>query len=212
MATKKKITGRRFGDEKPIQRNKDNSPNPEDKPNRSPGESNANRLGPDLLEDVDKAAPRDIQRLRKMVALGFEPDKMSSQEKFGRAQTKSAGLRAGARSLGRLGLVGYAAGVGAETGSKLVELKEKAKEGRERRRAQEEYEEELDKSGVSKRREDAVGLAKGGMSTKQQTKVGKVMKEFKAGSLHSGKGGKVVKSPKQAVAIAMSEARRMKKK
>lgn len=46
----------------------------------------------------------------------------------------------------------------------------------------------------------------------QQAKVGKVMKEFKAGSLHSGKGGKVVKSPKQAIAIALSEAQRMKKK
>ena len=50
------------------------------------------------------------------------------------------------------------------------------------------------------------------MSPKQEAKVGKVMKEFKAGSLHSGKGGKVVTKPKQAVAIAMSEARRMKKK
>ena len=37
-------------------------------------------------------------------------------------------------------------------------------------------------------------------------KVSKVMKEFKTGSLHSGKGGKVVKSPKQAIAIALSEA------
>ena len=47
---------------------------------------------------------------------------------------------------------------------------------------------------------------------KKQEKVAKVMREFKEGSLHSGKGGKVVKSPKQAVAIALSEARRMKKK
>lgn len=46
----------------------------------------------------------------------------------------------------------------------------------------------------------------------QQAKVGKVMKEFKAGTLHSGPGGKVVKSPKQAIAIALSEARSMKKK
>jgi hypothetical protein len=44
--------------------------------------------------------------------------------------------------------------------------------------------------------------------TKKQTaKMGKVMGEYKAGSLHSGKGGKVVTSPKQAVAIAMSEAK-----
>jgi len=42
--------------------------------------------------------------------------------------------------------------------------------------------------------------------TMAQKKVGKVMHEYKAGSLHSGKGGKIVKNPKQAVAIALSEA------
>jgi hypothetical protein len=42
--------------------------------------------------------------------------------------------------------------------------------------------------------------------TKSQKKVKKVMGEFKEGTLHSGKGGKVVKNPKQAVAIALSEA------
>ena len=41
---------------------------------------------------------------------------------------------------------------------------------------------------------------------KGQKKVRKVMREFKAGTLHSGKGGKVVKSRKQAIAIALSEA------
>lgn len=44
------------------------------------------------------------------------------------------------------------------------------------------------------------------MKTKAEKKVGKVMREFKEGTLHSGKGGKVVKNPKQAVAIALSEA------
>ena len=49
--------------------------------------------------------------------------------------------------------------------------------------------------------------------TKKQTvKVAKVMGEFKEGSLHSGKGGKVVKSPKQAIAIALSEAKVKAKK
>jgi hypothetical protein len=38
------------------------------------------------------------------------------------------------------------------------------------------------------------------------------MKEYKAGGLHSGKGGPVVKSKKQAVAIALSEAGKSKKK
>ena len=42
-------------------------------------------------------------------------------------------------------------------------------------------------------------------------KVGKVMKEYKEGTLHSGKGGPVVKSQKQAVAIALSEARKAKR-
>lgn len=47
--------------------------------------------------------------------------------------------------------------------------------------------------------------------SKPQKKVQKVMHEFKTGTLHSGKGGKVVKSRKQAVAIALSEARKAKK-
>ena len=38
-------------------------------------------------------------------------------------------------------------------------------------------------------------------------KISKVMGEFKAGKLHSGAGGKVVKNPKQGIAIAMSEAK-----
>ena len=41
----------------------------------------------------------------------------------------------------------------------------------------------------------------------KQAKVGKVMHEFKAGTLHSGsKKGPEVTSRKQAIAIAMSEA------
>jgi hypothetical protein len=42
--------------------------------------------------------------------------------------------------------------------------------------------------------------------TKAEAKISKVYKEFKAGTLHSGKGGPVVKNPKQAVAIALSSA------
>lgn len=52
-------------------------------------------------------------------------------------------------------------------------------------------------------------MAKGG---KFDAKMGTVMKEFGKGELHSGKNGPVVKNPKQAVAIAYSEARKATKK
>ena len=45
-----------------------------------------------------------------------------------------------------------------------------------------------------------------------QKKVGKVMSEYKSGTLHSGKGGKVVTNPRQAIAIAISEAKIKPKK
>lgn len=72
-------------------------------------------------------------------------------------------------------------------------------------------------SDERKLREQYMEYAKGGdvvakaPSKKQQAKVGKVMAEFKAGELHSGKGGKVVKNPKQAIAISLSEAGLAKK-
>ena len=47
---------------------------------------------------------------------------------------------------------------------------------------------------------------------KAAEKISKVMGEYKDKKLHSGKGGPVVKNPKQAIAIAISESKRMKKK
>ena len=47
---------------------------------------------------------------------------------------------------------------------------------------------------------------------KAQKKISKVMKEFKKGELNIGKSPKKVKSRKQAIAIALSEAGMSKKK
>jgi hypothetical protein len=48
--------------------------------------------------------------------------------------------------------------------------------------------------------------------TPSQKKVGQVMHEFKEGELHSGKSDKIVTNPKQAIAIALSEADELEKK
>jgi hypothetical protein len=54
--------------------------------------------------------------------------------------------------------------------------------------------------------------------TAAQAKISKVMKEYKAGTLHAGKNPKgpkkapIVKSSKQAIAIALSEAGKSNKK
>jgi ribosomal protein L21E len=50
------------------------------------------------------------------------------------------------------------------------------------------------------------------MTKQGQAKIGRVMSEYKKGELHSGKGGKVVTSPKQAIAISISEAAKLMKK
>ena len=44
------------------------------------------------------------------------------------------------------------------------------------------------------------------MKGKGKKKVAAVLRESKKGELHSGKGGPVVKNPRQALAIALSEA------
>ena len=49
-------------------------------------------------------------------------------------------------------------------------------------------------------------MAKYGAKSKKE--VGKAMHEFKEGKLKSGKSGKKVRDPKQAIAIGLSKARK----
>ena len=49
-------------------------------------------------------------------------------------------------------------------------------------------------------------MAKYGAKSKEE--VGKAMHEFKEGKLKSGKSGKKVSNPKQAIAIGLSKARK----
>jgi Family of unknown function (DUF6496) len=46
--------------------------------------------------------------------------------------------------------------------------------------------------------------------TASQKKIADVMHEFKEGELHSGKTDTIVTNPKQAIAIALSEADELK--
>jgi Family of unknown function (DUF6496) len=56
-------------------------------------------------------------------------------------------------------------------------------------------------------------LAKEVKAGKKELKIKKVMHEFKEGKLHSGsKKGPEVSNPKQALAIALAESRRVSKK
>lgn len=52
---------------------------------------------------------------------------------------------------------------------------------------------------------------KASKQTKYQKKIKSVMGEYKSGTLHSGKGGPVVKNRKQAIAIAISQASKTKR-
>jgi len=68
---------------------------------------------------------------------------------------------------------------------------------------------------VSRFEQDYMGLGPTGgqfamakYGPKSKKEVGKAMHEFKEGKLKSGKSGKKVRNPKQAIAIGLSKARK----
>lgn len=69
------------------------------------------------------------------------------------------------------------------------------------------------KKSVEKCKEKKESFAHEKRESKKEKKFEKVMREYKAGKLHSGsKKGPKVKKKKQALAIAISESKRKKKK
>lgn len=109
-------TGRRMGNEKGVQRNKESTG---DKPNRSPGESNANRVLPSLNEDVGRSVSKDVDRVKKGLMPSTEAGRdlaPSGRDKLLRASQQEAGGRAMTRMGARAGYAasafeaGYAGG------------------------------------------------------------------------------------------------------
>ncbi len=82
-------------------------------------------------------------------------------------------------------------------------MKHKKKEHTKKRMEEIKHGEKLEKKKLAPKLKKA----------KKETKVQKVMEEFKHGELHSGsKKGPKVTNRKQAIAIALSEARKSNKK
>lgn len=173
MATRQ---GRRFGEEKPVQRNVDNYG---DYVNRSPGQSNANRLAPSVREDFNTSTRRDAERVNR----GFNKTATTA---MGREAQQAAANRAAVRLLGRAGYLGAAFQGGKDLGDaavdayieKLSEGKVKLTEDAKTRLKQEEDFQAVQRAlrAVDQEREDEKKMRKGGAVAKKMAKGGAVKK------------------------------------
>ena len=195
MATRR--TSGRFGDEKGVQRNKDSDTFPDAKPNRSPGQSNANRARPSLNEDVVESQRRDSQRIGRGLMPTAEGGggRKAQQDAGGRAVTRT-GSRAG---LGTLAFeAGYAAGrevdekglpftdgVGKGAGKKIVDktglgkLAEKAANKRDKVELSKSSKERLDDMDTDKIMREV---------DKEIAEEKRVKKDFNKGGMVSNQG------------------------
>jgi len=102
-----------FGEDKPVQRNVENRPAPA-KPNRSPGQSNAARALPSVLEEAGPSTKRDIER----VGRGLNP---TAKTQMGLQSQQQAAGRAVSRLTTRAGLLGASLGAGLAIGDYIEE-------------------------------------------------------------------------------------------
>jgi hypothetical protein len=102
-----------------------NKPAKPNYPYRSPNQTNAEDLTPNLLEDVEASQAADMRR----VGRGLSPTAASPAN---RLRQQEAGGRAALRSLGRAGALGAAAEVGEAAGRELDRRNPKVGEAAER--------------------------------------------------------------------------------
>lgn len=174
MATKQ---GKRFGEEKPVQRNVDVAP--EGKKNRSPGQSNANRLAPSVKEDVGVSTKRDVERVGRGI-------NKTATTLRGKEAQRDAALRAASRLAVRGGYLGaaYEGGRGlGETAvdayiNRLSEGKVKLSADAKRRIQEEDDFQSMQKAlrEADEERENEKKMRKGGAVVKKMAKGGAVKK------------------------------------
>ena len=87
---------------------------------RSPRQTNAEDLTPNLMEDFPASQAADLERVRKGVSPTANARNLYSSD-INRRRQQEAGGRATLRTLNRLGMAGMAGAAGAEIGQKLDE-------------------------------------------------------------------------------------------